>query len=93
MSERLKESVLKTEEQQCFASSNLALSATCLEDSMDEQTIDRHSVNCYFCCELMDEREGFPADQYNHQDGGTICPKCKQILEDLAKGWGGNEDE
>lgn len=36
--------------------------------------VDSHSVNCYFCGQLFDERDGIPADSYNHNDGGTICP-------------------
>jgi len=35
-----------------------------------------HSVGCYFCGTLFDEREGHNADEYNDNDGGTICPKC-----------------
>ena len=46
---------------------------------MDEKTIDKHSVNCYFCSELVDERECMPADEFNGDDGGSICPSC---LED-----------
>lgn len=35
-----------------------------------------HSVGCYFCGTIFDEREGNHADQYNGGDGGSICPKC-----------------
>ena len=47
-------------------------------DSLDDQPtwVDRHSVNCYFCHTLFDEREGYPADELNGNDGGTACPKC-----------------
>jgi len=38
--------------------------------------IDKHSVNCYFCNELVDERDCCPADLYNDDDGGEICLKC-----------------
>jgi len=38
--------------------------------------IDRHSVNCYFCNELVDERLCMPADAFNGHDGGDICPDC-----------------
>ena len=38
--------------------------------------VDRHSVNCYFCGELVDERDCVNADDYNDGDGGSICPKC-----------------
>lgn len=41
-----------------------------------EAWIDRHSVNCYFCGELVDERDCSPANAYNNNDGGSICPKC-----------------
>lgn len=37
---------------------------------------ERHSVNCYYCGALVDERECQPADVYNHGDGGSICPEC-----------------
>lgn len=35
-----------------------------------------HSINCYFCSALVDERECMPADPYNGNDGGEVCPKC-----------------
>ena len=38
--------------------------------------LDRHSVNCYFCGSLADERECIPADEFNGGDGGDACPKC-----------------
>ena len=38
--------------------------------------IDRHSVSCYFCARLFDERDGYPADEYNAHNGGSICPDC-----------------
>jgi len=40
--------------------------------------IEKHSVNCYFCGKLFDEREGTNADEFNGNDGGDICPKCLQ---------------
>lgn len=43
--------------------------------------IDAHSVNCYFCGVLFDERDGQNADQYNGNDGGTICTDCIKIHE------------
>ena len=43
--------------------------------------IDKHSINCYFCGELADERECLPADDYNNGDGGDICPKCQKTHE------------
>ena len=44
--------------------------------------IDKHSVNCYFCNTLVDERECMPADKYNYNDGGDICRVC---LKDMDK--------
>jgi len=41
--------------------------------------VDSHSVNCYFCGKLFDERDGLPADEYNDDDGGTICPECLAV--------------
>jgi len=38
--------------------------------------LEKHGVNCYFCAVLFDEREGQNADDFNDNDGGTICPKC-----------------
>lgn len=38
--------------------------------------IDRHSVNCYFCGKLLDERDCQRADEYNSNDGGHICQQC-----------------
>lgn len=49
--------------------------------------IDKHSVNCYFCSGLVDERECMPADEYNDNDGGSICPDC------LAKLYNDHYDE
>lgn len=45
---------------------------------MNEQAIMKHSVNCYFCGALADERECLPADDFNDGDGGTICGYCEQ---------------
>lgn len=42
--------------------------------------IDRHSVNCYYCGDLADERECEPADEYNGNDGGSVCPNCLEHL-------------
>lgn len=52
---------------------------------MNEQTRDRHSVNCYFCGEEGDEREWTThADPYNGGDGGVICPNC--LGSEVTKG-------
>jgi hypothetical protein len=40
--------------------------------------VERHSVNCYFCGKLGDEREWMPADVYNGGDGGSICSDCQK---------------
>ena len=48
----------------------------------DARTIDRHSINCYFCGELFDERECMPADEFNNDDGGDICEGCRQAKID-----------
>ena len=48
------------------------------EDEKETDWIDKHSVNCYFCGELVDERDCMPADSYNDNDGGDICPKCQR---------------
>lgn len=41
------------------------------------------SVNCYFCYTLIDEKECSPADDYNDNDGGSICAQCEE--ENLAE--------
>jgi hypothetical protein len=51
-----------------------------LED-MPPNWLDKHSVNCYFCGELVDERECIPADEYNNNDGGDICPECLKEIQ------------
>jgi hypothetical protein len=62
-------------------------------EAMNEHDIDKHSVNCYFCNSLVDERECIPADRYNNDDGGDICPTCQtkykfKILHyTLCDGW------
>ena len=43
---------------------------------MKNNWIDKHSVGCYFCGILFDERDGQNADDYNGNDGGSICPDC-----------------
>ena len=43
--------------------------------SEEEHKLDR-SVNCYFCNELSSDSECIPADEYNDNDGGSICPQC-----------------
>ena len=46
----------------------------------------KHSVNCYFCGNLFDERDGANADDFNDNDGGSICPDClKKIHESATK--------
>ena len=45
-----------------------------------------HSVNCYFCNELVDERDCTPADDYNNNDGGDICEPC-QDKRKAKHGW------
>ena len=40
-----------------------------------KESVDR-SVNCYFCSALSYDSECIPADAYNDNDGGSICPKC-----------------
>jgi hypothetical protein len=52
---------------------------------MDAQTIDRHSVNCYVCTELTDERHTQPADNYNGNDGGSICTLCQDYIDTGVK--------
>jgi len=47
-----------------------------IEDAQQLAVRDSHSVNCYFCGNEFDEREGLPADPYNNNDGGDICPAC-----------------
>lgn len=45
---------------------------------MNDRAIDAHSVNCYFCAELLDERDSQAADAYNGGDGGSICANCAE---------------
>ena len=41
--------------------------------------VDKHSVNCYFCNALVDERDCLPADPFNGGDGGDMCPRCTKL--------------
>ena len=52
------------------------LCPACVPGGIDPSWVMKHSVNCYFCGTLFDEREGMPADELNGNDGGTACPKC-----------------
>ena len=56
----------------------------------DDLWIERPSVNCYYCNDLVDERNCVPADNYNNNDGGDICLAC-QITKPLATEEHGNE--
>jgi len=42
---------------------------------MNKREMDAHSVNCYDCGELVDERDCVNGDEYTH-DGGSLCPHC-----------------
>lgn len=42
--------------------------------------VEKHSVNCYFCNAVVDERECMDADKYNGNDGGDICPDCQKTI-------------
>ena len=61
---------------------------TCVEEGPfsekedTELSCDKHSVNCYFCNDLVDERNCMPADEFNDNDGGDICPKCLKAKQD-----------
>ena len=48
-------------------------------------TKEGHSVNCYFCGNLVDERDCTPADDYNGGDGGDICPECQEGMFGYAE--------
>ena len=49
----------------------------CRKPEQEEDSwVDRHSVNCYFCSKLFDERDSYPADEFNSNGGGSICPDC-----------------
>ena len=50
---------------------------------MKTNWIDKHSVNCYFCGELEDERNCRNADDWNNNDGGSICEDCQIEKESL----------
>lgn len=46
---------------------------------IEDSWIDKHSINCIKCGELVDERNCIHAE-----DGeGEICPKCQKIIDDL----------
>jgi len=46
---------------------------------------ERHGVNCYFCGILSDERECLNADEFNGNDGGSICPLCLKEKTDKVE--------
>lgn len=42
-----------------------------------EEAVDPdRSVTCYFCGDMVDERNCSNADDYNANDGGSICAEC-----------------
>jgi len=43
---------------------------------LSDSWVDSHSVHCYFCEALIDEREAIRADKYNGDDGGMTCQSC-----------------
>jgi len=45
--------------------------------------IDRHSVNCYKCGDLVDERDCVPniKEHGGNDDGGEICLRCQRRVE------------
>jgi|TARA_R110002020_G_scaffold367847_1_gene579753 hypothetical protein len=45
-------------------------------NNVEPRWLKKHSVNCYFCGILFDEREGLNADDFNNNDGGSICQNC-----------------
>ena len=45
-----------------------------------DRWVDAHSVNCYFCGLLVDERECLPADAFNQNDSGSICQECYHVF-------------
>ena len=49
--------------------------------------IEKHSINCYFCGELVDERECVPnTKEYGgNNDGGEICPKCQKERKEMRE--------
>lgn len=42
---------------------------------MNDEWIDRHSVNCYDCGSIVDERDCVDGDEYT-KDGGSLCQQC-----------------
>lgn len=53
------------------------------DECVADAWIDRHSVNCYFCGSLIDERDALPADPYNGNDGGDICQRCLPAVDSI----------
>jgi len=59
----------------------------CVEEDTEEpdayaRRMERHSVNCYFCNTLTDERECISADKYSGGDGGSLCQNCALFIDD-----------
>lgn len=51
---------------------------------MNAQDLLRHSVNCYKCGKLVDERDCMPnTKEYGgNDDGGDLCPECQTQEKD-----------
>lgn len=45
--------------------------------SLEDRWIDRHSVNCYYCGRLFDERESVG---HGPDGGGEVCVDCQNRM-------------
>ena len=63
----------------CLARLFLNPSEECAQQFLDGEDVydwvDKHSVNCFDCGVLMDERECVPGDEITG-DGGSLCEAC-----------------
>jgi hypothetical protein len=58
-----------------------------IHSEFDARLVDRYSVHCYFCGDFVDERESVSADEFNGNDGGSMCEDCHR--EGLVRLFGG----
>ncbi len=46
----------------------------------DEPYDDANTVDCWFCGELFPDKECSNADEFNNNNGGSVCRDCRDMM-------------